>query len=1305
SQRETSSIAIVKSRMSDRIKVGTRVEVIGKGVYGQVAYIGTTLFSTGKWVGVVLDEPKGKNNGTVQGKTYFQSPENHGIFVRQSQIQAVESPEGGSDTPTTPTDAKKTTRKSGLRPPSYVGKSSENIAEAASRSSSKEASPSTSMEMSSSFSEPSRMQTSMTSSRESTGIPSRMSRSRETTPSEEKNLNITSPGTRTVSQAAAADVTAMRAIGEDSFSVLQKEQEITGLKAEIKDLNEKLETLKVKRTEDKTKLKEFEKLKIEMQIISENKVKMKEVNNDLNRKLQAAEKEARDIRAEYDRYKEDMADLAETVEIATLDKEMAEEKCEGLEQELESLKEKLEELTLDHDILENEIKDKGTEGVAANYEVKQLEVQNERLKEALVKMRDLSNEEKHDNQRLSKQSEKLQTELVGLRKDKEKQMNEILELQNQTIELKEQVDAALGAEEMLTTLTEKNLKLEETIEQMEEEKTDLEALHEMNEELQENARETELELREELDLTNAQLLESKRKIEAAWESMADYDQTISKFRDLVSQLQDDNKELRSKQAEAEQRQEAPTLEVFDFKTKFAESKAYAKTIDMELRKLDVAQANVHVSLLQSFMPDTFLKTGDSDAILAVLLVPRAISKAELLISHIKDKFDVSDSITRDDVFKTHRGAQVSYANSLIMLLNILNGVFHQFESALKTCSVELLLKISTLVPEMAIHEKALDYFIDMLRKDQLDETVSMDFLEKSLNYFQQLYSVHLVNEKVNSTHLMADQVKLALSACDSIQVDISRLKMLLQSGEEKSEFSILLRDLETCNNDTRMCAKKIRRRLPQKDVNSTTSPLMCPKDIQNILQDCGVNVVRVSKSLRHVALGAMVQEAVLSSSRQQSKSNDNEGVKPKQMEELAYEATDKVYGKEDSGPYECLRLSFGVVVGTMNKVANAMENGEYDFDGTHDKQIQAPIAERANIVKSRIADIESMKIKLDKKEEDIKDLKMQLKLKQESLSQQQLKMQLSEKKVETATKEYDDETKKLKQQLDEVRSQLEEEQKQYEKNVRMMQEDIDHLQEDRSELEKKFKSATRKHLMEGLSRNNSAGPPPASPTASGSPANLQESPLLKQQICSLKEALNHVIQENIHLKGNRMRDQMNQLPPLYVPKKPTGLANKTGLVKIGELPDNIPGKTELNDLTKRVNTLLKEANQLSACPVVVDISNRKPGTTPVTQTASPAMQLIRQSSKLVQLEKATQQIQVQVTNFLAANRTGGQVRTDFSAFPTPEYARVLKEKSLDSLVLGRISIPTPGTQSEVIPVNIQPTQLHTIHNKLITVGP
>lgn len=68
------------------VKVGSLVEVIGKGQRGTVAYIGNTLFASGKWVGVILDEAKGKNDGTVQGKRYFTCEENHGIFVRQSQV-------------------------------------------------------------------------------------------------------------------------------------------------------------------------------------------------------------------------------------------------------------------------------------------------------------------------------------------------------------------------------------------------------------------------------------------------------------------------------------------------------------------------------------------------------------------------------------------------------------------------------------------------------------------------------------------------------------------------------------------------------------------------------------------------------------------------------------------------------------------------------------------------------------------------------------------------------------------------------------------------------------------------------------------------------------------------------------------------------------------------------------------------------------------------------------------------------------------------------------------------------------------
>lgn len=71
------------------LQVGVRVLVHGENL-GTVRYAGSTGFQTsGKWVGVELDEPLGKNNGVVQGKRYFDCRANHGVFVRPSYVKVL----------------------------------------------------------------------------------------------------------------------------------------------------------------------------------------------------------------------------------------------------------------------------------------------------------------------------------------------------------------------------------------------------------------------------------------------------------------------------------------------------------------------------------------------------------------------------------------------------------------------------------------------------------------------------------------------------------------------------------------------------------------------------------------------------------------------------------------------------------------------------------------------------------------------------------------------------------------------------------------------------------------------------------------------------------------------------------------------------------------------------------------------------------------------------------------------------------------------------------------------------------------
>lgn len=70
-----------------------------------------------------------------------------------------------------------------------------------------------------------------------------------------------------MSQSMTAQSLMSQSISE-KVEALQNQQEMENLRAEVRDLEEKLETLKVKRGEDKNKLKEFEKVKIQLQSVS-----------------------------------------------------------------------------------------------------------------------------------------------------------------------------------------------------------------------------------------------------------------------------------------------------------------------------------------------------------------------------------------------------------------------------------------------------------------------------------------------------------------------------------------------------------------------------------------------------------------------------------------------------------------------------------------------------------------------------------------------------------------------------------------------------------------------------------------------------------------------------------------------------------------------------------------------------------------------------------------------------------------------------------------------------------------------------
>uniref|UniRef100_A0A673YI45 CAP-Gly domain containing linker protein 1 n=1 Tax=Salmo trutta TaxID=8032 RepID=A0A673YI45_SALTR len=81
----------------ENFQVGERVWVNGNKP-GVVQFLGEAQFAPGQWAGIVLDEPIGKNDGSVAGVRYFQCEALKGIFTRPSKLSYTEGEANGTQT-------------------------------------------------------------------------------------------------------------------------------------------------------------------------------------------------------------------------------------------------------------------------------------------------------------------------------------------------------------------------------------------------------------------------------------------------------------------------------------------------------------------------------------------------------------------------------------------------------------------------------------------------------------------------------------------------------------------------------------------------------------------------------------------------------------------------------------------------------------------------------------------------------------------------------------------------------------------------------------------------------------------------------------------------------------------------------------------------------------------------------------------------------------------------------------------------------------------------------------------------------
>jgi dynactin 1 len=412
-------------------------------------------------------------------------------------------------------------------------------------------------------------------------------------------------------------------------------------------------------------------------------------------------------------------ELLEQLEMAALDREVAEEKAETLMTELADMKELVETLKIEVEVLkeENAVYDSPIQPGDENSKLAfiQMEKRSERLAEALFKLQSDNKAQQSRIAELERQgdaTDALQARLA----------NANTELENAQVyidDLKQQLDNALGAEEMLEQLTDRTLSMGEKIEEMRITIEDLEALKEMADELEYNHMENEGQLEEQISVLESRLKQEEEQAEGLVQALTDRESTIEQFRELVSRMQDEVHSLRD-QADQQQGDNtdivAQSQVVLNLNLKLQTSviKNRARAVDLALSKLELDQAKEHAAIMHQYLPDHYF-LADAAATEALLFLQRLAGKAELLINTFCEIHNLPDALqeARDDALVgvcELRGSLSEFATFT-----------RRFAGIMRRSTPDEYIGLAPVRLELSAIERKVDLWFDQIRQDEFVE--------------------------------------------------------------------------------------------------------------------------------------------------------------------------------------------------------------------------------------------------------------------------------------------------------------------------------------------------------------------------------------------------------------------------------------------------------------------------------------------------------------------------------------------------------------------------------------------------------
>ena len=628
-----------------------------------------------------------------------------------------------------------------------------------------------------------------------------------------------------------------------------------------------------KRMEDREKLKTLDKVQAERERFEGIIQKMQSKYQPQQYEISELKKQLKDVETKCQKFESQQAENDSINEMATLDREMAEETAESLKTELDNLRQIREELELEAEVLREENQELSKEMSPEEKTSQgwlQMEREKERYREALMRLRDVSHEREAGLKEQVAELEKDLEELRNIKNEHTHTKEQLSQSESTIVELREQLDSALGGEEMIEELTEKNMILTEKIDELRQNIEELESLKELNDELEVNHTETEKQLQGEIDYHESLLAEEARKSAIQDGTIQDLEYTVARFRDLVSNMQSDLEDMRASQQISETEanelsQRSRAMMDLNMRLQVSASKAQVKAIDLELGKMEAQESSEHLAIVQLFLPESF--KSERESVQALLRFRRIGFKANMMHHFIKERMHGQPTPGQED--------DLFLCCDILEKLTWVSSTCNRFISNIETCDLEAFRRIGGASYELDPVERAFNIWVDGLKRDELKSGQCAMELQRSIALMSHLAEVHVGEGLAHYADEINMRATMMQSYFENSATALSHIKTVseakvsttsIESDEANADYEEFIRKLDALISQTRsakvISSKAIRQLQDLKSRSltleiSTLSTIEAAQDaaseLSSITRTAGMSVVQfVTEEARNV---------------------------------------------------------------------------------------------------------------------------------------------------------------------------------------------------------------------------------------------------------------------------------------------------------------------------------------------------------------------------------------------------------------------------------------------------------------------